>query len=49
MNLDDPKKLDAMAKAGTLPKLLLLWGEDAGAVIRYQKKLEKLEIGRAHV
>lgn len=44
MNLDDPKKLDAMAKAGTLPKLLLLWGEDAGAVIRYQKKLEKLAV-----
>jgi len=44
MKLDDPKRLDALIREGKLPGLVLLWGEDAGAVIRYQKKLEKLTV-----
>lgn len=44
MKLEDPKRLDAMVREGTLPPVVLLWGEDAGTVIRYRKKLEKLAV-----
>lgn len=44
MKLDDSKRLDALIKEGNLPGLVLLWGEDAGAVIRTRKKLEKLTV-----
>lgn len=41
MILAGAKQLDAMMKAGDLPRLLLLWGEDGVSVTRYQKRLEK--------
>ncbi len=44
MKLENPRQLDAMIKDGSLPGLVFLWGEDAGGVIRYQRKLEKLAV-----
>lgn len=41
MKLDDPRRLDAMMKNGSLPSLALLWGEDAGGLNQALKKLEQ--------
>ena len=44
MTIADPKKIDAMIKAGDLPSLMLLWGEDSVSILRYQRKLEALAV-----
>ena len=41
MVLSGPKQLDAMMKEGTLPGLLLLWGEDAPLMAGYKRRLER--------
>lgn len=41
MVLAGPKQLDTMMKEGTLPGLLLLWGEDAPLLAGYQRRLER--------
>ncbi len=41
MVLSGPKQLDAMMKEGTLPGLLLLWGEDAPLMAGYKQRLER--------
>ncbi len=41
MKLDDPRQLDAMIKNGSLPSLVLLWGEDASGLSKALDKLEK--------
>lgn len=41
MILAGPKQLDTMMKDGSLPGLLLLWGEDAPLIAGYQRRLER--------
>lgn len=41
MVLSGPKQLDAMMREGTLPGLLLLWGEDAPLMAGYKRRLER--------
>ena len=38
MILAGPKQLDTMMKDGSLPGLLLLWGEDAPLIAGYQRR-----------